>query len=341
MVMHPGGGTRIPADGLVRGLLSSAILQMYFFRLQKDESTFVRTVLEGFEEVRRAAREKGIRAHSVTGIARVTLREGSQISTPWGVLGPAPPVRAHDVFPRYSLPRTTCTLAEPLDVLIKFDRAPSPMPFNAPESIATVSVLFPLSCALASKDSARPVVPLTTWWTLLVPFEGLSFGYSTPFPPFRMEAETDIADIGSDIEKWARMVHTAHAPSVDIAARRLVSAVASRSDTADSLVDAVMVWENLFGTRTEVNFRVTAALSKLLEADPAKRRSLRKELAKIYDIRSRVVHGERKLSSEIRGPCTRAIDVAVQALRACYERGRDWTDLSSEERADRILLEWQ
>jgi hypothetical protein len=33
--------------------------------------------------------------------------------------------------------------------------------------------------------------------------------------------------------------------------------------------------------------------------------------------------------------------VAVRALRAAYHKGHDWLALSSQQRADEILLEWE
>src|SRR6266571_6084481 len=83
MLMHPGGGVRIPASGLVHSLFGSALFYMYCLRLPNDEGTFVRTVLEGFEELRRAARGERVRAYALTGFARTTLQEGKQIATPW------------------------------------------------------------------------------------------------------------------------------------------------------------------------------------------------------------------------------------------------------------------
>jgi len=106
-------------------------------------------------------------------------------------------------------------------------------------------------------------------------------------------------------------------------------------------IDAVMVWENLVGTETETSFRVTAALSKLVESDPAKRRTLRKSLGRVYTTRSRVVHGAPTDGSAVNEACSEAIDVAVRALRSSYLKGRDWLNLTSNERADTIILEWQ
>jgi len=82
MLLHPNGGFRISPAGLVTSLFSSALLQMYYLHLPHEEGTFVRTVLEGFEELRRAARGERVRAYAITGLARISLPEGMQISTP-------------------------------------------------------------------------------------------------------------------------------------------------------------------------------------------------------------------------------------------------------------------
>lgn len=341
MLMYSGGGARMSTTDLITGLLSSALQKMYFLRLPKDEGTFVRTVLEGFEELRRAARGERIRAHSLIGIGRIILLEGTQVSTPWGVVRPAPPVNAEQLLPPFGQPQTRCILAESRLLPVRFDRAPSPQRFDPSEAIQTPSrILFPLSCALASKESSKPVVPLLTWSTLLLPFQA-GFGYSVPLLPPIFGAEIDVTQVAAEIEEWARIVNRAHIPSVDIAAGRLVTSVVNRMDKCDSLIDAVMVWENLVGTSTEVTFRVTAALAKLLESDPTKRRAFRKELSDIYGVRSRVVHGGIVDAADIERACAGAIDVAVRALRASYARGRDWLALSSNERADSILLEWE
>lgn len=342
MLMHPGGGFRTAPAQLVTSLFSSAFLQMYFLRLPYEEGTFVRTVLEGFEELRRAIRGERIRAYTVTGLARITLPEGSQISTPWGIIRPAPPSKAEPGFIRLNQLKTDCILAEPRLSPVRFDRAPSPTSsFEATDlAPSRSSDLLPLACALASNDTSKPVAPRITWSTNLLPFQA-GFSYSWPLLPVTHGAEANLSDRAAEIEEWARIVDRAHSASIDIAVKRLVSAISHRLDRSDALIDAVMVWENLLGTSSEVTFRVSAALAKLLERDPEKRRSLRKQLSEIYGIRSRLVHGAPIDDAILRKACTEAIDVAVKALRASYNKGRDWLSLSSNERSDTILLEWQ
>lgn len=207
MLLHPGGGSRMSPTYFVIGLLSSAFLEMYFLRLPTDEGTFVRAVLEGFEELRRAARGERIRAHAITGIARATLPEGTQVSTPWGVVRPAPPspsVPTQTVFPSMRQPRTTCVLAEPRLLPVRFDRAPSPQqsfdPSEAAAALNRPTVLFPLACALASKETAKPVVPLLTWSVLLLPFQ-IGFGYSMPVLAPTFGTDVSLGDGIGDLEE--------------------------------------------------------------------------------------------------------------------------------------------
>lgn len=342
MILHPGGGTRTSASGLIQALFTAAFMQMYYLRLPNTESVFVRTVLDGFEELRRAIRGEKVRAYNVSGIARFSMPDGTQVSTPWGLIKPAPKESTDTAFHPIGQPITTCILAEPKLLPVIFERSPSPkQSFDVADlEPSRSSYLFPLSSALASKDESNPVVPLMTWTTVLLPFQP-SNGYSFPLLPYSFGANSDFGDRSSELEEWARIVDRAHAPGVDIAAKRMVSAVAHRMDRSDALIDAVMVWENLLGTSNEVTFRVSAALAKLTERDSAKRKELRKKLSGIYSIRSRIVHGAPVDPATINSACTEAIGVAVQALRASYTKGRDWLSLSSNERSDEILLEWQ
>jgi hypothetical protein len=56
------------------------------------------------------------------------------------------------------------------------------------------------------------------------------------------------------IEEWATRLDAGHVDGLRIAASRLVSALGTRSDHADALIDAVTAWEALVGTRQETVF---------------------------------------------------------------------------------------
>ena len=79
-----------------------------------------------------------------------------------------------------------------------------------------------------------------------------------------------------------------------------------------------MVWENLVGASHELTFRVTAALSKLLEPDPSARVSLQRELADTYNVQSRVVHGDSEDPARISEAAKQAQEHRIKfALRGC------------------------
>lgn len=338
-VSHAGGGVRMSAASIVGSIFSSALLQMYYLRLDFNETVFVRTVLESFEELRRALAGELVRAHVVHGIAGIALSDANQVRTVWGTLRSAPKISELDWLEFGYRPRTASLLVEPRLLRIRFDRTANPSSNSEEVSSAQRDprILFPLACTLAAKDPANPSTPSITWSAFVLPFQGGS-SYSTnvltPSPRSAMVVDDNIAQI----EEWARIVDRAHLPTVDIAARRLISACAHRFDPSDALIDAVMVWETLAGTSSETTFRVTAALVKLIESDRTRRSDLRRELAKVYDVRSRIVHGVAVDQAKVSDAARRAVGVAVTALAMSYQRGSSWLSLSSTDRADQLLL---
>jgi hypothetical protein len=105
------------------------------------------------------------------------------------------------------------------------------------------------------------------------------------------------------------------------------------------LIDAVTSWESLFGATPETTFRLTAALSLFLESGYARRIARRKELDRIYQVRSRVVHGESVEGELVRRMSEAAIEVAKATLRRIFVDHPWLLSLrSSRERADAILL---
>jgi hypothetical protein len=67
-----------------------------------------------------------------------------------------------------------------------------------------------------------------------------------------------------------------------------------------------------------VGFRVTAAAAHLLEPDPASRAELKSKLSKVYDARSKVIHGASLTGRVLSQRREEAIDAAVDSLRAFF-----------------------
>lgn len=131
-----------------------------------------------------------------------------------------------------------------------------------------------------------------------------------------------------------------HPDSLDVAMRRILRAVSERLDPTDAFIDAVVVWENAFGSQSETTFRVTAAIAKLLEPVDADRRlELQRELRRLYSERSKIVHGAREQKSlDAWKSSQRAITVAIDVLRALYGPRSDLLNLDSTARGPQLLL---
>ncbi|MGH9240777.1 MAG: hypothetical protein ACRD3G_22255 [Vicinamibacterales bacterium] len=159
-----------------------------------------------------------------------------------------------------------------------------------------------------------------------------------PYLASNFAARVDIGESASDVEEWSRIVEEQHVSTVDLAARRLVSAI-SRPDRSDALIDAIIVWENLLGTKRKVSANVTRAIAQMLEDDPSRQLTLEASLRNVYDVRSRVVHGNLVEQGTVTAACRDAIDAAVRVLRVCYRKGSEWLKLDSTQRANAVLRE--
>lgn len=145
----------------------------------------------------------------------------------------------------------------------------------------------------------------------------------------------------AEVLRFHGLVQEKHPESLDIAMKRILSAVSQRWDATDAFIDAVIVWENAFGTSTETTFRVTGSIAKLLEPENAgERAKLQKELKRLYEARSRLVHGAKEPKPEDAwAQRERTITVALDVLRRLYSERADLLELSSELRSAHLLLE--
>lgn len=281
--------------------------------------------------------------HVVYGLSGAKLEHGVQITTPWGVIMGAPQPRPTAVnFGSVPGQPTTAVLVSPRLSNVVISNEPNPESTGSSgeyfANAQRVQDLVPLAFALATTANNR-CAPIVTFSTEIFPFSS-GFGASSPIRPWVMRTDVIISQAHvAAIEEWARRLGTGHVEALRVATRRIVSAIAERSDKSDALIDAITAWESLVGTRGESVFRVTASLAKLLQDNALERRAVRSQLGKTYDVRSRVVHGEVLDQTTIATSANQAIDVALAAIRALYERGGAWLSYSSQERADRLILE--
>jgi hypothetical protein len=140
------------------------------------------------------------------------------------------------------------------------------------------------------------------------------------------------------LEEWSSRLEAIHHRRVDLAVRRLLSAVSYRTDPADRLIDAAVALENLFGTRQgEVTFRIAAATARLLGSDFDERVSTQREVTRLYRIRSDIIHGEEVDPQDTSSAAEALIRLVFQALRRLYRHHPEL--VRDEDRSRRLILE--
>ncbi|MER5965942.1 hypothetical protein [Streptomyces sp. NPDC002057] len=182
---------------------------------------------------------------------------------------------------------------------------------------------------MLSMDSTPRAQLIQTWVAFdEPPRPGSSISWSDPrhgagFTPVRLTSE--------DVDRWCEwfdILNDSRVDKIELALSRILRALAERRDPSDVLVDSVIAWENLFGTKDgEPTFRITMCLTKLLKEGLEERVKFRTELGKIYALRSRVVHGSGELKATDMVKCQEALDVAISAIRVLVSRRQDILDL--------------
>lgn len=337
---YPGGGSIVQRKTLPSSLIISA-LRRANIEAPATEDEFCALVSANLAEMKRAIRGEPVSIQLVHGLAGLSIPDGLQIATPWGVIRGVPGGAAHAAR-RGRINPTTAVLVGELKttpLMGQGDRSELILQdeFHAHEH--QVRHLLPLAFALASEDG-RVRAPTLTFSTRIVPFLA---GWGSSGGPFGIPKEA-IEIREPDVEgivHWANVLDANHNPSLDIAARRLVSAVNERYDQDDRLVDAVICWESLVGTKLETVNRVTSSLAILLEENVELRSKMMTSLGHTYSVRSHLVHGQKVKDRDREKATEQAVDVAVKALRAIYSAGEPWVSEASDVRSKRIVLgEW-
>ncbi|MFC8956270.1 hypothetical protein ACFT8P_27150 [Streptomyces sp. NPDC057101] len=186
-----------------------------------------------------------------------------------------------------------------------------------------------------------PRAPLAVATSVANPIAiGTSVSFSVHHALPDQYAPVEVDDAMADrVARWSASV-AKNPANMDMGMRRILSAVSERFDPLDSFVDAVICWENLFGTNQgEVSFRVAASISHLLEpGDAAVRKKLFKEVRDLYGVRSKLVHGSTEPHFvEAHNHRDRAVEIGIGAFKSLCERP-DLLALDSSGRGMLLLI---
>jgi hypothetical protein len=140
------------------------------------------------------------------------------------------------------------------------------------------------------------------------------------------------------IRAWGRRIERDYSDRLDIAVKRTLSSLTTRWDPTDRLIDAVVALENLFGTGSgELAFRISAGTAYLLERDAARRAATQTHVSRLYNVRSKIVHGAHAPPPSTVDPLARAAtSFVVRSLRALFAQHRQLLD--EKDRARLLIL---
>jgi Apea-like HEPN len=306
---------------------------------ERSAQTFMRSAAEVLGQTRQLVAGEDVELPAFIGFASLGLPQGAELTIPQGRLR-----RVNDGEVRYA---PVSVLADSVLETAVSARVVEPGTANdlshadGQERLSRLAREVCLATALGSPDAVPRTCPAVAWVTELAPLGG-----SSAFRPLHSARAPSARDAPMSenelrgLKRWTREIADADLSRVQIAVDRLLRAL-WEPEWSESLIDAVISWESLLGTRIETSFRVTAALAKLCEQDPTRRLDGRKRLQRIYDARSRLVHGEVP-EGELHEHRAGAIATALDALRHLIHDHPELLALSkSSARADRLLLEIQ
>jgi hypothetical protein len=178
-----------------------------------------------------------------------------------------------------------------------------------------------MSFALALSTPRIPPVGATPAWTLI--FDPLCQGPNitwrrSVYPPTPHYLLKDSEQ--ESIKCWAKIICEGDDERIRIAIRRILSSINDRRDPIDGFVDAVIAWENLFGGNAELSYRISVSIARLLGATQDERQALQKTVAKLYGVRSRVVHGSIEMEpDEAIAKRNECLNIALEVTRRLYQ----------------------
>ncbi|HTA14079.1 MAG TPA: hypothetical protein VK781_04395 [Solirubrobacteraceae bacterium] len=329
----------LAAERLSDAATPSAIIATAARRLRHverpDAAPFMELVIEVLDQLRVLAEGNQIQVPAFVGFTALPLLPESHLTLPQGVLRAS--TKSERRFVPFAL-QAEAVLSTTVAYQIFAPGEDAALPHaDGQMALNQRAREVILAAALSSNEGVPRSSPSVAW----VVSQGFGHGSSSyrPLYPERPPGRTEpmTGDEMEAIKRWAGHVTRADLAHVEIAIDRTLRAI-WETDWTDSLIDAVIAWENLVGTRSETAYRVTAALAVLCQDDPEKRIATRKDLGSAYNARSRLVHGDRA-PADLHQHRELAIQTALEALRRLITERQDLLALSnSSKRADRLLL---
>lgn len=302
-----------------------------------EPEDFIEQTVENVCAFRRLANREEVEVPAYIAINGVKLPEGIELQLPWGVL--RNPTDAELELLSYRSSMINSILVIPFKLRMKKNtgnQMSAPYPYmqnKARENLDEAAMLMSASIMVSLGKEVRT----DNVGTIILPTFGHSPSTSWPFEKPGAAVRTLEARDRAKLLRLCNKVES-HKKYLNIALRRNLMAI-SRLDALDGFIDSVMAMESLFGSKKETTFTVSSAMAKFLRSNKQERLDLKKEIGKLYDERSKIVHGASFPSSIIiEAKRQRVIDLNIEALKKLLRWRTDLIECTSSERSTKILL---
>ncbi|WP_146004400.1 HEPN domain-containing protein [Brevibacterium luteolum] len=345
----PGGGGTTFLSIVIGCFVEQTLARMRFMEALTEER-IVDFVHESLDQIRRFSRGEDVEILVLTGLVGVATKDSINRGT-WG-MRPATGLAIPDIPSRDNVRPKSVLWTKVPHRLISCHRADideaqvasvfgnlseQHRDFHIALRRKAMTLRFGLLAWAVGSEEHTPInVQSTASWSLLPIAMTQPPWIDTATGPIGETTLTalDLTAVADVIEEVGEV-----APKLDIALNRMIRVASERRDPADALIDAVIAWENMLGSKSETTFKVCASLAWLLEPeDEERRRQLFAMADKIYGLRSRLVHGSEDAETDSAIELARdALSLAVRAFRR-ISSDSSLAQMRSSARSKMILL---
>lgn len=245
-----GTGWRITPDALASSLIASAGRSIIFAGGDTDAATLADEGVKMLDDLVALLAGEAISVTVVGALSGIALPPGTELQLPWGRARNAPQELAGMGIFSNRRPHLVLIGSVEVTLYVQDDSEEPPNIFDPGplRRFNRAAVLLPLA-ALLGIEGENYLAPQWLWQTTLLPaglgnaFSGTALG-SRPLDQFLVAANLT-KDEATSLEEWASLVDGADDSTIEVAIRRVLSAVRERVAYEDALIDAVVAMESL------------------------------------------------------------------------------------------------
>ena len=141
----------------------------------------------------------------------------------------------------------------------------------------------------------------------------------------------------NSLSLWIKKILGTEDSKIEIAKRRLHSALLEKSNPEDSFIDCIIGLENLFGQEKRIASTLATCISEILYDDIKIREIKSDEVKKLYKMRSDILHGKEIIEYEkMKKYRDQALELLTECLKKLYEDRGNLIKMKTSDRVKKI-----